>query len=483
MEPTMNETQRAGPTSFRRDWAALAALMLGYTLLFAVFYPPTFGIEDEAGYLNQALVWSRGSFTAEGAGFDDLSGFFPVGGQHIAVRQPGRSLTVLPFWVVGGMRAVFISGLLIHLATAAVAGAILARLGRSPLWAAFVLFHPTLAIYSRTVMADGGAGLGLLLAALALVHTESRFAGAWAGLGVGLAALMRYHGGIALPFVAASFRYPPVRPHPWRQAALCLLTGGLCGGLVVAYNLWLFHHPTDPNPAMRGSFGARYFVGNATFYATALMVIWPGMLLAPLLDRSLIRWNVRGVCGLYLVFFLFYYWHDTGSSWIETAIVGQRLIQVALPLWIVSYVGVVDDRLAGPLRRVLGRRAWSTLAAATCVALLAANGLIFAKHQGHLKHLLAVRDTVAHAIPDGAVVAANGNISKLFGVPSGPPSYRFLALPEVLNTPPASASRWYVAVLAKSPADESLARDIAARYKMTPVPTDDPQLSLFVVDR
>ena len=74
----------------------------------------------------------------------------------------------------------FASGLLLHLTTAAVAGAILARLGRSPAWAAAaVLFHPTL--YRSTAgrsWPTPARSLGLLLAAWAVVSDRaSRLAG------------------------------------------------------------------------------------------------------------------------------------------------------------------------------------------------------------------------------------------------------------------------------------------------------------------
>jgi len=56
------------PRSSARECAALLALLLGNTALFAAYYPPLAGIEDEIGFLNQALVWSRGAISAEGAG-------------------------------------------------------------------------------------------------------------------------------------------------------------------------------------------------------------------------------------------------------------------------------------------------------------------------------------------------------------------------------------------------------------------------------
>jgi hypothetical protein len=232
---------------------------------------------------------------------------------------------------------------------------------------------------------------------------------------------------------------------------------------------------------MRGSFSARYVVPQAIFYGTALMAIWPGMLLAPALDRSILRWMVRGVCGFFLVFFVFYYWHDSGSTWVETAIVGLRLIQVALPLWIVSYAGVLDDRVANPLRRALGDRASRALAVASCLALFAATGLMFAKHQAHLRDLLAAREAVARLVPAGSVVVANGAVSKLFGVPTQPPTYRLHPLsPETLPKPPADAFPWYLVVLAKSSKDESFAHRAADENRMTRLPSSHPNLFIYV---
>ncbi|HEY2157382.1 MAG TPA: hypothetical protein VGH33_17270 [Isosphaeraceae bacterium] len=471
-----SEHEVGGAATDRTGWGALVLLMAAYAALFVAYYPPLPGIEDEAGYLNQALVWSHGAISAEGAGYPDMPSFFESKGRHVSGRNPGRSLAALPFLMAGGVAATFASGLLIHLATTAVAAAVLARLGRSPLWAALVLFHPTLAIYSRTIMGDEAAGLGLLLAAWAVTRTESPRAGLWAGLAVGLAALMRYHAGLALPFVASAFRFPAARPRPWRQAALCLASGGLCGGLIVAYNLAMFGRATDPNPTMHGPLlDTGYVAANAKFYAVALMLVWPGMLLAPILDRSILRWLARGICGLYLAFFLACYWYDQGGSWAETCVLGLRLISVALPVWIVSYAGVVDEWVAAPLRRRIGRRWSRALAAAGCLGLLAATGLMFARHQRHLDDLGAARAAMARAVPDGASVIANGAVYKLFAIPSGPPSYRWL------GAPPASSEAWYVAVLAKTPGDPTVARfrEFAEGLHMTRVPSGNDRLLIY----
>src|SRR5262245_36171417 len=105
--------------SWRHEWLALAAVMFAYGALFSVYYPPLPGIEDEIGFVNQALVWSRGAISAEGAGLPGLADFTLVDGRHVAARHPGRSLAALPFLMAGGVRATFVSGLILHLAMTA----------------------------------------------------------------------------------------------------------------------------------------------------------------------------------------------------------------------------------------------------------------------------------------------------------------------------------------------------------------------------
>jgi len=480
-----------------KAWTALGALMLGFAALFAAFYPPISGIEDETGFLNQALVWSRGSVSSEGAGFPHgLHDFFEVNGRHVPARHPGRSLLALPLLVLGGLRATFVTGLALHLLATLAGAALLARLGRSPLWAVLILFHPTLAIYSRTVMADGAAGAGLLLAALGVVSG----APVGAGLAVGLAAAMRYHAALALPLVAGSFVFPRAhsRAKPWRDAALCLLAGAAAGCMLVAYNLAVYGTPNEPFTKNRGYFSPACVVPNAMFYATALLVVWPGMLFAPALDRSRLRWLVRGVIALFLGPLLFYYFHDAAPGWLETSVVGLRLIQVALPLWVVSYAGVVDDWVAAPIRRRLGGRDWERLVACACVGLLAANGLGFARHQRHLDALRRARDAVVANVPGGSLVMYQGALTKIVGTPLGVPEYRLRML-EFEGKPAAEPAflyrdldrelherrrAWYFAVLQRRSGEPvpltGCARALVERYRMEPIPVESPLLSLYV---
>lgn len=472
-----------------RDWAVLVTLMLGYVALFLSYYPPLAGIEDEVGFINQALVWSRGAISAEGAGYTDLADFGLEKGRHVASRHPGRSLAALPFLMVGGVRAVFASGLVLHLAMTAVGGLVFSRTGRSPLWAVLLLMHPTLAIYSRTVMADGAAGACLLLAALFVTYRNAPGA-IGAGLAVGLAALMRYHAGMTLPLFVAVVALDRDRPHRLRDVLSCFAAGSASGLLIVAYNLVVYGTILDPFTSKRGLFLMEFVAPHLVFYSGALMAIWPAMLPAPLLDRSPLRWLVRGVCAIYIPFVLLYYFHDRGSNWLETAILGQRLLQVALPLWVVSYAAVLDDWVIPPLRRWVGNRLLAVSVAVCCLGLLAGNGLIFRKHQQHLNRLLSSRQEVIAAIPDGSLVVYHGPLKTAFGVPVGIPSYRWRAFlfQDVVLVKPGDEwvarerKPWYLAVLSREDG-HPLGRPALAlieHYRMERVPTRDPRLAVFL---
>jgi hypothetical protein len=207
---------------------------------------------------------------------------------------------------------------------------------------------------------------------------------------------------------------------------------------------------------------------------------------------------VRGVIVLFLGPLLFYYFHDVAPGWLETSVVGLRLLQVALPLWIVSYAGVLDDWVATPVRRRLGGRDWERLVAFACVGLLVANGLGFARHQRHLDALRRARDAVVANASWGSLVMYQGSLAKIIGTPVGVPEYRLRML-EFEGKPvddPAFLYRdldrelhdrrraWYFANLHRRPGEPvpltDYARALVEHYRMEPIPVESPMLNLYV---
>src|SRR5260370_33934758 len=79
-----------------QQWCVLFLSLAFYLTLFVVYYPPLCGIEDEVGFVNQAVVWSKGAVSAEAAGFQLMTDFGPAQGRTGPLRHPVRSWSVLP---------------------------------------------------------------------------------------------------------------------------------------------------------------------------------------------------------------------------------------------------------------------------------------------------------------------------------------------------------------------------------------------------
>jgi hypothetical protein len=454
-----------------------------YTILFLVYYPVTHGIEDEIGYINQGIIFSRGSVSAEGAGLTHLEELTEFRGRHVGWRNPGRSLLIVPFLMAGGLSAIFLSGLLVHLLVTLAVALTLARVGRSPLWAVLVLCHPTLAIYSRTIMGDEPAALGLSCALLAFV--AARRPGWWAGAAIGLAAVMRYQAGLTLPFFALAILAAPHVEQRRRQALCCLLAGGAVGVVLMAYNQYMYGNLSGW--VNQGYFSLTFVPRNLAFFAAALSVVWPLMFPALALDRSPLRWAARAQCVPLLLLMLAWHEHDRHPFWAYTLVIGQRYLIPVLPAWILAYASCLL-RLA-PARLLAVLASWSRpLVVTGCAALLVLVTLVFRRHDAHLRDLREARDEVARAVPAGSLVVGNYPIEKLFAVPwQGLPDYRWEGYEHhgaALDTAAvirAEGRAWYLALLPKTPGGElpDVLQEYVARYRMTRVPTEHPTLILY----
>jgi hypothetical protein len=473
--------------SLAAHWMLLAGMVAVYLALFFYYYPATHGIEDEVGFINQAIVWSHGAVSAESAGFDQLSDFIECKGRHVCWRNPGRSLLILPLLMFGGLRAIFVSGAVIHLLLTLTTALTFAKLGRSPLWAALVLCHPTLALYSRTIMGDEPAALGLSCALLAFVATNRP--GVLAGIAIGVAAVMRYQAGVVLPFFALAILAAPHVNQRGRQALYCLIAGGAFAAALMVYNLVLYGNPTGL--VGQGSFSLAYLPKNLAFYVLSLSVIWPLMILAPAFDRSRARYAVLAITVPLLLLTSCWYFQDRHSSWAFTLVLVARLIIPVIPPLVVSYAGCLEEILLDRWLPTRARSLVAPVAVGCCAALLLVLAVLFRSHDAHLRILQSARDELAQAVPAHSLVIGNSTLSKLFAVPSDAlPHYRWqdydyqgtaLDQSEAIR---AEQRTWYLALLPKSPGSElpDRLRDYVSRYHMTRVSTEHSALILYRAD-
>jgi PAS domain-containing protein len=473
--------------SILSHWMVLGGMAAFYLALFSYYYPCTHGIEDEVGFINQSIVWSHGAISAEGAGFERLNDFVNYKGRNIPWRNPGRSLLILPLLMWGGLSAIFVSGAVIHLLLTLTTAFTFAKLGGSPLWAALVLCHPTLALFSRAIMGDEPAALGLSCALLALVSLNRP--GWWAGIAIGMAAVMRYQSGIVLPFFALAILTAPHVSRPGRQALYCLIAGGAFAVALMAYNLFLFGNLTGI--VSQGSFGLHYLPSNLAFYVLSLSSFWPLMALAPAFDRSKTRYAVLAIAVPILLFTSCWYYQDRHDSWIYTLVLVPRLIIPLIPALVVSY-GNWLERVFLERSLLTGLRNWVRPATVGgCVGLLALVALLFGRHDAYLRTLRSARQEIVRVVPAGSLVIANYNLEKLFGVPSPDlPAYRWKPYDSLDDHPDQAAMlrdeqrTWYVAQLPKTPGSELPApiRECVSYYHMTRVPTEHPNLVLYKAD-
>jgi hypothetical protein len=285
----------------------------------------------------------------------------------------------------------------------------------------------------------------MLLAAI-VATTSRRHAGLKAGLAIGAAALMRYQSGLVAPFLSLAILLDRERPDARRQAMSCFLTAAGAGGAIVALNYWLYGSATG---IVKGVFGVEYLAGNALYYGVALNALWPLMLLVALFGRSRIRAVSAAVWGPLLVFFLIYYFIDVGTGPLQTLVLGLRLMQVALPALIAAYAAALGAGML-PLLKPKIPAATAALAVVACLTGMAAvTGVMFARHQEHLRHLLAARQAIIEAIPTGATLFTNTTAEKLVGVPyHGVPAYRLRVFEEgaVRARRAIQGGGWYVAL-------------------------------------
>jgi len=395
----------------KKDWAILFFFAFLFTIIYIVYYPPLSGIEDEVGFINQAILWSHQKFILDTPFIDGkfLGDLGEYNSRFLFTRNPLRSLTILPFIWANQLGSIFYSSLFIHLSLTLIFGIILHHFLISPMYAIFVLFHPTLALYSRTIMADTLAATAILLGFLFTIKSK-KYGSILSGVSIGIATFARYHAAFALLFFAIFYFYFNNRKFDFKKTILCTLSGAIPILLVLLYNSYLFKSPFGLT-AQLGEFSFLFLKDNLSFYLVALTLIWPGMLLAPFFKFNKYTPLISSIALFYLLFLLFYYFHDASNNFFQTLVIGQRLLQIAIPFWCLSFILV--------LNRLLVKWTYAQYyLILTATVLLFANLFLFHSHDRHLDELVEYKRIVSAEIPENSSVLSTKTLIKLFSIPN-----------------------------------------------------------------
>jgi len=396
-------------------WLLVAGTVL-YALTFLAFYPRTAAIVDEDAYLTGAFLARTGRVSYEGSGIPAPHMTVESNGHVVSKYPPGTSLFLTPFTFLG-WRAVFISGLLLAIAGTALFGLILKRLssGADPAWALLYLFYPAVVLLSRTVMSDLLAGALVLLAFYCLMRGRG-----WvlaSGLTLGYACLVRYSNALFIPvFVLLALRSAGAR----LRAVLLLLVGVTPFAMVIAgYNTYAYGSPLSFPMYLTGQFSPAYFWRNAWYYGTALAILYPLMLAAPLAAgrgrRLLLGLPAYALLGLYCLFSYTY-----GAPYLPVRLaLGMRYLLPGLPFFILAFV-LAADRLLPKLRA-----GWLKYAAVAGMALVSV--AIQVRHDRYLKVQAYYQRLLLDNVPSSALLLCDAGVSEMVSYAWGWRDYHHIA--------------------------------------------------------
>ena len=410
----MTAPQTPPPARSLSPHAVLWLLAGAYALIYALFWPRAYAIMDESVYMNAAYALRHGTVYIDQVGVNAIFAY-PVG-PHTIVQYPPGMPALLAGVSLLGWGATLATNLFAHLFIFFLLTRILRHLNIAPAWAALYLLHPTAVVYSRTVMSDLPSCL--LVTAAFLLYLRRQFV--WVGVLMGLAITVRTASGVALPlFMLAAFLDPApglardsTKPVTlWERLVPPLLMG--LGAAPLAVGAWLYQAIIQQGGWAKysgnGQFGLHNFPHVFPRYVMALLVVFPGMLVAPLLYRGTGRAALLCLTYGFVFFYSCYYYGDATDSKIETFILGQRYMLSVVPLFVVAYAQILTGLLARVASPVL-RRVLPVVGVATLFGLA---GVVHAKHQSHLIKAAGIRAAVVASVPPGAALFCNSQVAKL----------------------------------------------------------------------
>lgn len=304
-----------------------------FTFLFFYFYPLTTSIVDETAYLSMAYTYQHGAFTYEKVGISSAPASVMIDSNLISRYPPGNSILLLPFTKIHWKFA-FIRGYLLMAAGYLIFIIILRHFHLPAHYGLLFLYHPSLILYSRTIMSDIPATIICLIGLLFLVKQRITISGIFFGASVAI----RYPT-IIIP-VALGLIYLYKRNFRW----ITMLTIGTIIGIspLLFYHLFCFN--TVIGPARENIIGfsiVNLFPMLGQFFIS-LNILYPLLLIIPVFSKLKERWLFFTPAVLFLLLFSFQYYIDTGNNFFETIIRGQRYMLPIIPFLLVPYAEVLN---------------------------------------------------------------------------------------------------------------------------------------------
>lgn len=407
------------PTAIRRrkpGWTlpVLSGVLL-YLLLYLLFLPPIFVISDERGYLQAANNIMTGKvLDRQSSAYrtkEQADGFRPFRGRSFGFSAILACL--LPF----GWKATYAVGLICHLVTFLSVAYLCRELGRSPWWAWLVLLHPTLALFSRTIMTDvpSATAVAVVLVLLSITPRRPAAAGVIAGLALFLRITNCWLGlavGVQLLFddlTRQKGRH--VLERLWRgDLKRFLLSYSLLCVALLVQNTLIYGGPFKTSytgVVSDTGFALRHLVAHLPVYLVALNVFWPAMIVAVWFLPGSVRLFAVTLVASQLIFFSSYFFLDTGINHLETLVRGQRFLVGSIVVLCAAYPALVESV-------VRKRRIPMFMAVIAILSGVGATVAMFRKHSLYMARQLSVVRAAYSCTTPRSTVYVGPNASELF---------------------------------------------------------------------
>jgi 4-amino-4-deoxy-L-arabinose transferase-like glycosyltransferase len=391
-----------------------------YACLYVFFWPKTFSIMDESAYLNHAYALKLGHLYPDQVGINTTMSYQVQwqGVAHIIPQYPpGMALLLMLFSFLGWQVALGMN-LFFHLASYVLLIQILKKLALSPWWAALYLLHPTAIIFSRTVMSDIPTGTLILLSLW--LFLQKRYV--ILSLVMGIALVVRTANGILLPIFC--FAYLWEKALLWREEkaelfslkhlkevlpSLLSLIATTVIFLIAAY--WyqkVIQEEGWAKYSQAAQISPRFFPKQSVFYGVSLLLLYPGMLIAPFVYRGAAYRPLLCLIIPILLLYMCCNFNDVGGNIIETFIVGQRYLISLMPLFVIAYAGMWKKIGVDP-----SHKPYNYLLIGGILALFTAGIFIHQRHDKKLREDVQNRASLMQVLPSDAHLIGNIHIVKL----------------------------------------------------------------------
>ena len=365
--------------------------------------------------MNLAYTMEQGTVYLEAARAAPVQAY-QVGSHMLSMYPPGMAMLLAPLGFLGWKTALGLN-LLVHLALFYTV-IVLLRYNKTPaIFSLLYLLHPVAVLFSRTVLSDLSASLFLTLAFLATLRKRYFLCGVL----IGAALLIRTISALAGLFFVAGILLEGTRffraddaasaaPFGVRLRRAVMVSLGALPFIVAAF---LYQKVVQDGGwakyAQPGMVSPRYIPAQFPFYTIALLVLYPGLLLAPFFYRGPGRAGLQIFTLGFFAFYCAFYFHDTGASFLETFLVGQRFLLVILPLLLTAYSRLIWELLHKRLSASWQR----AVAIAITAALFGGAGLIHRRHAAYLGSLNQIRQAALQVAPFPSPLLCNIQMAKL----------------------------------------------------------------------